>query len=793
MVLVCEIMFKGSRKLLVALKWGFVFVLMVSYYYCLPSPLFKDPTATLVTSKEGKLLGARIASDGQWRTTGLEEVPSKFETCLLLFEDQYFYQHWGFNPVSIFKAMQDNIRAGKVVRGASTLTQQVIRISRKGKKRTYLEKIKEIVLATRLEFRSSKKQILNLYANHAPFGGNVVGLEMASWRYFGIPPKDLSWSESATLAVLPNAPSLLYPGVNSEKLLEKRNRLLQKLLQENKIDSITYKLAKAEDTPKRPQSPKNIAPHLVSRMFQSYRGKQVTTSIDYQLQDQLYRISKSHYQNLSKNQIHNLGVLVMELKSRKVRAYIGNAPTSTIHQKDVDMITAPRSSGSILKPFLYAASYDKGELLPHQYLSDIPTLINDYRPLNFDKSFKGVVGADKALALSLNIPAVLLLQDYGLQRFRDELDFYKFSSIKSSANHYGLSLILGGAEVTLWDLCKAYGYLGGVLQHFTQYESQYYNLELQEPLLLKNQDVSFGNLQGSKALLGAGSIWNIFEALKKVNRPEIDGAWESYASAKQVSWKTGTSFGNRDAWAVGVNPDYVVGVWVGNADGEGRAALTGVQSAAPLLFEVFSLLPRSDKKWFDPPLDDLKLVTTCQKSGYLANTYCPKQSTQIPDVSLNTKICPFHKSIHLNREKNHQVHAGCYPISQMVTQNNFELPTVEAYYYRKQHSGYKNPPPFLPSCSSNSPLLTTAMTFMSPKDKSSIYLPKGFEGETNKFIAKVVHQDPKVKVFWYRGDVYLGSTQRFHEIAIDLPIGKHELWAIDSYGKEIRTRVEVKE
>jgi membrane carboxypeptidase/penicillin-binding protein PbpC len=212
-------------------KYVVGFVLLIAYYFCLPKTLFNKPYATVIESHDAHLLGAKIASDGQWRFPMADSVTHKFETCILLFEDQHFYQHPGFNPVSLYHAAVENIKAQKIVRGGSTITQQVIRLSREAPKRSFFEKIIELIQATRLEWRYSKKEILQLYASHAPFGGNVVGVEMASWRYFGVPSHQLSWAESATLAVLPNAPSLIHLGKNRPLLIEKRNRLLARLFE----------------------------------------------------------------------------------------------------------------------------------------------------------------------------------------------------------------------------------------------------------------------------------------------------------------------------------------------------------------------------------------------------------------------------------------------------------------------------------------------------------------------------------------------------------------------------------
>ncbi len=764
-------------------------ILLVSYYFCLPKPLFNNPTATVIESDTGKLLGAKIASNGQWHFPATNRISYKFESCILHFEDQYFYTHPGFNPVAILKAIITNFKAGKVIRGGSTLTQQVIRLARKGKKRTYTEKFIELIMATRLELGYSKKDILNLYASQAPFGGNVVGIDMAAWRYFGIPANQLSWAENATLAVLPNAPSLIYPGKHNERLLQKRNLLLQKLLYNNVIDSLTYKLSIQENLPQKPYPLPQLAPHLLDRLSNTHTGKRLITNIDFKLQQQVNAIVKQKHSSYQQNDIHNIAVMVMDIRSREVKSYVGNTPTDKYHQKDVDIIMAGRSTGSVLKPLLYAAMMDKGELLPQQLVPDIPTVIAGYAPKNFNESYSGAVPANKALARSLNIPAVRLLQDYGIQRFIDELNAMNIKNITHNANHYGLSLILGGAEANLWDLCKTYAGLGSTVNHYTETSSQYYTNEFtEEPRLIANNPVHFKKTTFEKPIYSAGSIWATLEAMKEVNRPEGDEAWEFYDSAREVAWKTGTSFGNRDAWAIGLNTNYVVGVWVGNADGEGRPKLTGLNYAAPVLFDVFTLLPNSS--WFDTPYDDLRKVTTCSKSGFLASTICPKTTASIvPALSTKVESCKFHQVIHLDTNEAYQVDASCWDTNQMIHKPWFILPTLQAHYYKNYHSNYKIPPAFHHSCSNET---INPLAFIFPKENSDVYLPKGFSGNTNELILKIAHSIPKTKIHWYINNIYITTTQQFHEIPIHPKPGKHIITVIDEHGNNLTRNITIK-
>ena len=378
------------------IKFGLFLVVFVGWLFCLPKPLFNDPNSTVVESKEGILIGARIAADGQWRFPAADSVPFRFEQAILHFEDEYFYKHPGFNPVSIGKALWGNITTHKR-RGGSTLTQQVIRLSRKNKQRSYGEKVIEIMQATRLEAEYSKKEILGYYASHAPFGGNVVGLETASWRYFGIPASELSWGQAAGLAVLPNAPALIFPGKNEVRIKEKRDRLLLKLFQKRIIDSTSYELAIAETLPGKPLPLPETALHLTERIRKEYPGMRVETTVDIHLQKTLNSIVREHHFQLQQNEIHNIAIVVLDIETREILAYIGNAPTTSENNKFVDIIDSPRSTGSILKPFLYTALLDSGELLPNTLVADIPTVINGYSPENFDKQFNGAVPASIAV------------------------------------------------------------------------------------------------------------------------------------------------------------------------------------------------------------------------------------------------------------------------------------------------------------------------------------------------------------------------------------------------------------
>ncbi len=770
------------------LKTTISLIIIIAYYFCLPNQLFNAPTATVIESNKGELLGASIAADGQWRFPHNDSIPKKFKQCLLLFEDEYFYNHPGINPISIIKAFKQNLSSGSIKRGGSTLTQQTIRLSRKGRARNYFEKLKELILATRLELKFSKEKILAYYTSNAPFGGNTVGLDAAAWRYFNRSANDLSWAENATLAVLPNAPSLIYPGKNQKKLLFKRNRLLRKLLNRGNIDSLTYTLSIAENLPQKPFPLPQIAPHLLQKIAQTNFGKRVKTTINKTLQIQANQIVKNHYLQLKQNEIYNIAVLVLDVKTRQVLSYIGNSPTDNSHQKDVNIIDKPRSTGSILKPFLHAALLDAGELLPNTLVADIPTSFANYTPKNYNREYDGMVPVKQALSRSLNIPSVRLLQEFGLDRFHQYLKQLKLKDIKYNANHYGLSLILGGAESNLWDLCKSYAALSSTLNHYAKHSSQYFSNEFVEPTLLHNEPINFGKLLPEKNIFDAASIYLTYDALKEVNRPQGNENWTFYNASKQIAWKTGTSYGFRDAWAIGSTKNYVVGVWVGNADGEGRPGLVGVETAAPILFDVFDLLPNSD--WFDKPFDEMQSIAICEQSGYRSSTICPNIKNDYVQLSgLKTKPCPYHILVHLDAKQTNRVNTSCEPLTKIKTKPWFVLPPIMAYYYQQKNPFYKALPSFRSDCVGTDDV---TLDFIYPDIGTTIFLPKDFDGKTNELVLKVAYSNPEKTLFWYLNTTYLGTTKQIHEFGITPKKGKHLITVVDEFGNDIKRYIEIK-
>ena len=741
---------------------------VTGYIFCLPRHLFHVPYSTVVTDRNEELLGARIASDGQWRFPPRNTTPEKIKECLITFEDKHFYHHWGVNPFAIGRAFYQNVKNKRIVSGGSTLTMQTIRLAR-NESRTFREKLIEMIWATRLEFRASKEEILSMYISHAPFGGNVVGLDAAAWRYFGHSADDLSWAESAMLAVLPNAPAMIHLSKGRKTLLDKRNRLLKQLLEKKTIDSSPYELAISEPLPDEPHALPQIAPYLVSRFYQERNGEYSRSTINKGIQTQVEDLAERWSNEFGRSDIRNLAILVIDIPSNQVVAYCGNVHFDRKQGgNQVDVIQAPRSTGSILKPFLYYAMLQEGSLLPDMLLPDVPVNINGFTPQNFSMQFEGAVPASEALARSLNIPAVTMLQRYGVPKFHSFLQQIGLKTINRSSSHYGLSLILGGAEATLWDVTNAYAMMGRSLLQLPQRSCS---------LLLPTSRIT-----ESTDPFQPGAVWQTFDALKEVNRPEeID--WKSIPSMQTIAWKTGTSYGFRDAWAVGVTPRYAVGVWVGNATGEGKPGLVGAQTAGPVLFDIFNLLPSSS--WFTRPAGIFVEAEVCRKSGHLKGRFCDETDTLLVlPAGLRTEACPYHHLVTLSANESQRIYENCANTEPTLRKSWFTLPPVWEWYYKQHHPEYKPLPPFKAGCGEDT---FQPMQFIYPPMNARIKLPKQLDGSKGFLTVELAHNNPNATVFWHLDETYQAQTQDFHKISLQPAAGKHSLTAVDGEGNTIST------
>ncbi|WP_229738680.1 penicillin-binding protein 1C [Parapedobacter pyrenivorans] len=768
--------------------------LLLLLYFSLPKPLFLAPTSFVIEDASGKLMGASIAADGQWRFPSIKAVPEKFADCITTFEDKRFYFHPGIDPIALARAVAQNIANGRVISGGSTISMQVIRMSR-NKRRTVWQKVIEALLAVRLEVGYSKAAILQLYSANAPFGSNVVGLDAAAWRYFGRSPEQLSWAETALLAVLPNAPTLIHLGRNRQRLLAKRNTLLDKLVSAGAIDQNTATLAKLEPLPDKPHSLPRIAPHLLERFKQEYsqldqRVTRIQTSLDGTLQQRVADIVDRYHRNLSANGIQNAAALILEVETGKTLAYVGNVhtPQNSEAESHVDIVTSLRSPGSTLKPLLYGAMLTDGLILPHTLIPDVPTQIGGYAPQNYDLGYDGAIPASRALSRSLNIPAVKMLQQYKYQRFHPFLKVVGIHTLNRPANFYGLSMILGGCEVTMWQLAGAYASMARTLNHYSRYNANYNPADYHAPSYLKDTPDLGGKALERAAIIDHASLYFTFQAMNEVMRPGEEALWEQFASSKKIAWKTGTSFGFRDGWAIGLTPTHVVCVWVGNADGEGRPGLTGIGTAAPILFDIFDLLPATS--WFEAPLDRMVQTAVCRESGHLAGPDCPNPDTvYIPVPGHRSTVCPYHRTIHTNTDGTLRVTANCVPPGNIVATKWFVLPPAMEYYYKPRHSNYRELPPFAAGC--NHSVEGQVMEMIYPKNNARIYIPLEIDGRRGQVIFNAAHRKRGSKIYWHLDDTFVGETETFHQLALDILPGKHRITLVDDDGMRMSQQFEI--
>ncbi|WP_306643250.1 penicillin-binding protein 1C [Sanyastnella coralliicola] len=758
------------RKYLKRTRQVITLAFVVWFIGCLPNPLFDKPNSPSLYDRNDKLLAARVAEDGQWRFVKGDSVPERFAAAIVAFEDRHFYKHPGVYPPSLARALWENLTEGKVVRGGSTITMQVIRMSRDNPGRTYFEKFTEIFRALRLEFSYSKEEVLALYSANAPMGGNVVGLEAASWRYFGCSPHQLTWAESATLAVLPNAPSLIHPGKNRDSLKEKRNRLLQTLFEEGHFDALTLELSLEEELPLAPKPLPQQAMHLLNELEQEKGQQRFPSTLDQNVQSSTQNIVDRHHTHLSSNLVHNAAAIVVETETGEVVAYIGNASKSD-RNRHVNIVTAPRSPGSALKPFLYMAMLDKGLLSPEELIEDTPLNLRGFNPNNFDKKFNGMVPAHEALARSLNVPAVIELQRYGVAPFKQQLNQLGFEHLNRSADHYGLSLILGGGEVTLWELANAYRMMG---EHVLSYVETSGRPPAKCASIYVDPEKALNEEFARR--FSPGSSHACLEALKNVKRPVSELGWEMMDGSRSISWKTGTSYGFRDAWAVGVTAKYTVAVWVGNADGTGRPGVIGAQAAAPLMFDIFDALPERGN--FPTPHDDLVEVETCIHSGMIAGRNCLRTSPAlIPSSSYGTEVCKYHQKIHLSPDGNYRVHLECAP--EVVDTTWFVLPPVEAWYYAQSHPEYSYLPDWHPACDAASEV--HHMAIMQPKHGDQLVRARDLDGILQPLVFESIAPSGTL-LHWHLDDNYLGSTRGIHQLEVEPSIGNHVLMILDEAG-----------
>ena len=630
------------------------------------------------------------------QTRNYNAVPTRLHQAMLTAEDRWFYYHYGINPVSIATALYDNLKAGEVVRGGSTITMQLARLM-EPKARNVPNKLVEVFRALQLEHAYSKSEILTFYFNMLPYGGNIVGTAAASRFYFNKPQHALSLGEAALLAAIPNAPERLRPDRFPENARKAREKVLNRLLARKQISKQQWQEASQEPIPKKRYTLPFKAPHL-SRMLvrhaEATTDGRMYTTIDTKVQETAVRILREYLDAAGKPSLqgsHSAGtgaIVVMDTQSREVLAMVGSHDFfDRSVSGQINGTLAPRSPGSALKPFVYALAMEEGLITPETLLFDVPVSYAGYEPVNYDGKYNGYVTARQALARSLNVPAVNLnarLKNITLHTFLKQAGI----STLAPAGKYGLSMVLGGCEVNLLELTTLYAGLANMgefepyqltLSHRNSHQpsaiSHQRNSSQQENLFTDSQRLKTDSdsadcrepraeSHSEKRLLQAETSFIITEMLTTSQRPtnavKSLEVFESTINLPKIAWKTGTSYGHRDAWCIGYSPTLTIGVWLGNFDGRGAPMLSGTDAATPILFALFTALTGQDThRWFTKP-EQLKTRQVCTLSGAPVSPYCPthKSDVYIPGIS-PVATCAIHKRIYVDETTGYSLCSHC--------------------------------------------------------------------------------------------------------------------------------------
>jgi len=727
---------------------------------------FPDDYSRLVYDRRGQLLRATLADDEQLRfPPQTDSLPLKYRTAVVEIEDRRFYTHPGVDPIALAGALATNIQHGKRIRGGSTITMQVIRLAAR-RPRTYLNKLLESLLALKLSLHFSKHDILALYAAHVPMGSNVVGVESASYRYFGKPLDQITWAEATLFAVLPNAPSAMNIETRRPLLKARRDRCLELLCGRGVIDSLTCALSKAEPLPRADNHMPFEAPHFTTFALASRDDRLLHTSLDLALHSQVESLVRFHARQYARAGVHNMSVLVAETTTGRVRAYLGSSDyRDSAHAGQVDGVHAPRSTGSLLKPLLVAKALDRGPFCMQTILQDVPTFYGVFAPRNASKTFAGVVTLRQMLIQSLNVPAVRLLRVYGLERFYDDLTNAGLSDLFRGADGYGLPLILGGAEASLWDLTGLFAGFGnaGVRTRLSAYDCA-------------------PTVDSSQRICSAGAAWLVANTLAKLERPGAEYYWHLFSDQVRVAWKTGTSYGQKDAWAIGVNRQWTIGVWVGNFSGEGNAMLGGAQTAGPVLFTLFNALSdRSRPQWFEMPEYDLKQREVCALSGYSPSPACTSTvQVRTPAGAYQRRLCRLHRKVCISRTHGYEVCSRCWEPHDTVWHVKAIYPPAATALLHRRGVAVDSVARHNPTCTAVH--RSDAIEILYPVRDVGIIVPRNLRGEYEKVVLKASYRHANGSLFWYLDGRFVGETVGHHNLAVDLPAGEHRLVVQDGAG-----------
>lgn len=708
--------------------------LLLNWIFPLPDRI---EYATIITDDKGEVIHAFLTHDQQWRMkTELGEISPLLRKTIVEKEDKYFYFHPGINPLAMLRALARNILHMRRTSGASTITMQVAR-ALEPKRRTYWNKLRESFRAVQLEWKYPKDQILQLYLNVVPYGGNIQGVKAASVLYFKKNPDHLSLAEITALSVIPNKPSSLVMGRNNEAIVAERNKWLHRWAREKVFTEREIEDALAEPLTAMRGTVPSLVPQLALKL-RKQGGPIVHSTIQLNTQLKIEKLVKDYSRTLTLKNIRNAAVIVIDNKTHRVVSYVGSADfRDSADGGQVNGAAAVREPGSTLKPLLYGLCIDEGLLTPKRMITDVPINYDGYAPENYDKRFNGYVTMEYALEHSLNIPAVKSLKLLGKDKLVQRLAQCNFRQIDRDRKKLGLSMILGGCGATLEELTGLY------------------SIFADSGVYVRPKYIWDSTRGAGTKILSPAATFMINETLSKVNRPDFPLNWQSTIHLPKIAWKTGTSYGRRDAWSIGYNQRYTVGVWVGNFSGLGVPELSGANVATPLLFTVFNTIDYDDDgPWFSQPADcDVRMV--CSETGLPPNDFCENLVTDyfIPLVS-TAKKCDNREEVFISADGKLSYCRVCLPASGYKKKWYKVVPPEMKEYYDLNHISYEPIPPHNPLC--EKVFKEGAPVVMSPANGSE-YLINRKDPEPLLLRCRVTND--VAKVYWYINDKFYRASE----------------------------------
>jgi penicillin-binding protein 1C len=729
-----------KRGVLRFLKRIGIFILSLFLLFVLLNWLFPLPDkieySTIVTDNKGQVVNAYLTNDQKWRMkTELEEISPLLRKAIIAKEDKYFYSHPGVNPFAVTRALFRNIFRMRRTSGASTISMQVAR-AMEHRKRNIFSKCIEMFRAFQLEWKYDKDEILQLYLNLVPYGGNIEGVKSASILYFGKNPDHLSLAEITALSIIPNRPSSLVIGKNNDLIVAERNKWLNRF-----ADEKIFTPKEIEDAMAEPLTAKRgVVPHYIPHL--AYKLKKqgdaiIETNIELNTQLKTEKLVADYIRAQRLRNIKNAAVIIIDNKTHKVISYVGSSDfKDTVDGGQVNGANAVRQPGSTLKPLLYAMCFDEGLLTPKSMMTDVGVNYEGYAPENYDEKFNGYVTVEYALEHSLNIPAVKGLKLLGYEKLIQKLSSCNFKQVQKDQRKLGLSMILGGCGTTLEELT-------GLFAAFAN-EGIYYS-----PSYLQKDSVPV-----KRTVISPAANYMINEILSKVDRPDFPLNWTATERMPKIAWKTGTSYGRRDAWSIGYNKNYTVGVWTGNFSGTGVADLSGSSIATPLLFKIFNTIDYdSDEEWFTQPKDcDIRQV--CSETGMVPAEHCSNRVTDyfIPLIS-STQTCTNRQEIMISADEKLSYCRSCVPASGYKKKwYRIIDPDMQAWM-EENHVAFERVPAHNPDCETifkgNAPVINSPVN-------GTEYLISRKNPEPLQLVCKTANDVSKL--YWYINNKFYKSS-----------------------------------